>query len=51
MVGIFVRLICDFTELNIRGYISMMTESVIKLLNSFDMPWFELKSKHFRFEV
>ena len=41
----------DFAEFILKVYLSMEAESVIGVSNSFDLQWFELKSKHFRWEV
>ena len=35
----------------LKVYLSMEAESVIGVVNSYDLAWLGLKSKHFRLEV
>ena len=41
----------ELAQLKLRVYLSIESESVIGLSNSYDLAWSELKSKHSRWEV
>ena len=47
----FLDYLRDCAEWFLKVYLSMEAESAVGIPNSYDLPWFGLKSKHFRWEV